>query len=77
MFLSPIFFPVSSLPEHFREFVYWNPLTFPIEQSRNVIVWGKMIDWRVWALYLVISSVVAWLGFAWFQKTRKGFADVV
>jgi len=77
MFLSPIFFPVSSLPEHFREFVYWNPLTFPIEQSRNVIVWGKMIDWRVWALYLAISSVVAWLGFAWFQKTRKGFADVV
>jgi lipopolysaccharide transport system permease protein len=77
MFLSPIFFPVSSLPPQIRRYVYWNPLTFPIEQSRNVLVWGKTLDWPIWGLYFVISFFVAWVGFAWFQKTRKGFADVV
>ncbi|PCE25230.1 ABC transporter permease [Paraburkholderia acidicola] len=77
MFLSPIFFPVSSLPPRFQRFVYWNPLTFPIEQSRNVLIWGKAIDWEVWGIYLTLSALVAWIGFAWFQKTRKGFADVV
>jgi lipopolysaccharide transport system permease protein len=77
MFLSPIFFPVSSLPPQFQHFVYWNPLTFPIEQSRNVLIWGKSISWAAWGMYVVVAAVVACLGFAWFQKTRKGFADVL
>ncbi|KVT13820.1 ABC transporter permease [Burkholderia sp. MSMB1078WGS] len=77
MFLSPIFFPLSSLPENIRKLVYWNPLTFPIEQSRNVLIWGKPIDWTIWSGYLAISLIVSWIGFAWFQKTRKGFADVI
>ncbi|EEE06200.1 ABC transporter permease [Burkholderia multivorans] len=77
MFLSPIFFPLSSLPENIRNLVYWNPLTFPIEQSRNVLIWGKPIDWTIWCGYLAISLIVSWIGFAWFQKTRKGFADVI
>ncbi|REG61252.1 lipopolysaccharide transport system permease protein [Paraburkholderia sp. BL6669N2] len=77
MFLSPIFFPVSSLPPRFQQFVYWNPLTFPIEQSRNVLIWGKPIDWTIWIVYLAVSALAAWIGFVWFQKTRKGFADVV
>jgi lipopolysaccharide transport system permease protein len=77
MFLSPIFFPVASLPPRFQAFVYWNPLTFPIEQSRNVLIWGNSIDWFAWCIYMALSAIVAWVGFAWFQKTRKGFADVL
>ncbi|MFM0285991.1 ABC transporter permease [Paraburkholderia megapolitana] len=77
MFLSPVFFPVSSLPERFRTFVYLNPMTYPIEQSRDVLVWGQSVDWARWGLYSAIAVVVAWLGFAWFQKTRRGFADVI
>ncbi len=77
MFLSPVFFPVSSLPEQFRSLVYMNPMTYPIEQSRDVLVWGVSIDWARWGAYSCIAVVIAWLGFAWFQKTRKGFADVI
>lgn len=77
MFLSPVFFPVSSLPERFRTFVYLNPMTYPIEQSRDVLVWGHSIDWTRWGIYTALAIVVAWLGFAWFQKTRRGFADVI
>ena len=77
MFLSPVFFPVSSLPERFRTFVYLNPMTYPIEQSRDVLVWGHAIDWSRWGVYTAIAVLVAWLGFGWFQKTRRGFADVI
>jgi lipopolysaccharide transport system permease protein len=77
MFLSPIFFPVSSLPPRFQNWVYWNPLTFPIEQSRNVLVFGVGIDWGHWLVYTLVCALVAAGGFAWFQKTRRGFADVV
>jgi lipopolysaccharide transport system permease protein len=58
-------------------YLYFNPLTFIIEQARNVLIWGNMPDWSGLALYSAVGLATAWLGFAWFQKTRKGFADVL
>jgi lipopolysaccharide transport system permease protein len=77
MFLSPVFYPVTSLPEFMRPWMLANPLTFIIEQARGIIVWGQMPNWTGLILYTVLASLIAWLGFAWFQKTRKGFADVL
>ena len=77
MFLSPIFYPASALPEEYRHLLLLNPLTPVIEQARDVLFWGKVPDLTILSVYLVGAAVVAWLGFAWFQKTRKGFADVL
>jgi lipopolysaccharide transport system permease protein len=77
LFLSPVFFPVSALPEPLQPWLNLNPLTFIIEQTREVLIWGHLPDWKGLMLYLVGASVFAWLGFFWFQKTRKGFADVL
>jgi lipopolysaccharide transport system permease protein len=77
MFLAPVFYPVSALPEEFRPWMMANPLTFIIEQMREVLIWGHAPDWLGLLQYCLVSVVVAWMGFAWFQKTRKGFADVL
>ena len=77
MFLSPIFYPVSVLPEAYQHILYFNPLTSAIEMTRDVLYWGKLPDFQVLALYWLVTGAVAWFGFAWFQKTRKGFADVL
>lgn len=77
MFLSPLFFPSSALPEEYRYLLLLNPLTPAIEQARDVLFWGKVPDLFMLSVYLLISALIAWLGFAWFQKTRKGFADVL
>lgn len=77
MFISPVFYPVSAVPESFRVYLMANPLTFIIEQAREVLVWGHPPDWSGLGMYTLVASIVAWLGFAWFQKTRKGFADVL
>jgi lipopolysaccharide transport system permease protein len=77
LFLSPVFFPASALPDEYRGLLQINPLTFIIEQSRDVLIWGKPLDWQGWGIYLVSSLAAAWLGLFWFQKTRKGFADVL
>ncbi len=77
MFLSPIFYPVTALPEDYRAIMYLNPLAHLIEQARAVTIWGQMPDWGALGLGLAVSLAVAWLGFAWFQKTRRGFADVL
>lgn len=77
MFLSPIFYPVTALPEAYRHLLFLNPLTVVIEQTREVLFWGKTPDFFMIAIYWIITVSIAWLGFAWFQKTRKGFADVL
>ncbi|MGR8997642.1 MAG: ABC transporter permease [Gammaproteobacteria bacterium] len=77
MFLSPVFFPVTALPEAYRPFIMANPLTFIIEQAREVLIWGHPPNWSGLGIYTLAATVVAWSGYAWFQKTRKGFADVL
>lgn len=77
MFLSPIFFPASALPESYRNILYLNPLTPVVEMTREVLYWGKLPDFTMLSIYWLTTGVIAWLGFAWFQKTRKGFADVL
>jgi lipopolysaccharide transport system permease protein len=77
LFLSPVFYPSSALPEAYRPLIQLNPLTFVIEQSRNVLIWGRAPSWPGLALYTLIAFVVAYLGFWWFQRTRRGFADVL
>ncbi len=77
MFLSPIFYPISALPEDYQVLLYMNPLTPVIEQSRAVLFWGQVPDFQLLAYYIAASLVIAWMGFAMFQKTRKGFADVL
>ncbi len=77
LFLSPVFYPITALPEEFRAWIHVNPLTFIIEQIREVVVWGRLPNWLGLIKYSVVSCTFAWLGFAWFQKTRKGFADVL
>lgn len=77
MFLSPVFYPISAVPERFRVWIMMNPLTFIIEQAREVLVWGNMPNWNGLLIYTVVATCVALAGFAWFQKTRKGFADVL
>ncbi len=77
MFISPVFYSISSLPEKFQFWLMLNPLTFMIEQSRAVLIFGKLPDWTGLLIYAIASLAVAWAGFWWFQKTRKGFADVL
>lgn len=77
MFLSPIFYPISSLPTNFQSVIMLNPLTFIIEQARSVLIWGKLPDFVGLAIYSAISLLICWACYAWFQKTRKGFADVL
>lgn len=77
LFLSPIFYSIANLPEHFQIILHFNPLTPIIEQTRDVLFWNRLpsLGKLVWCYGF--STVIAYLGFAWFQKTRKGFADVL
>ncbi|WP_434715338.1 ABC transporter permease [Paraburkholderia sp. A3RO-2L] len=77
MFLSPIFYPITSLPPRYQALMMFNPLSSMVEQVRAVLFWGQYPDVHYLVLCYLGSILIAWLGFAWFQKTRKGFADVI
>lgn len=77
LFMSPIFYPLSALPEAIRHYLLLNPLTLVVEQVRNILLWAQQPDWRSLAIYSVASLFIAWFGLLWFEKTRKGFADVL
>jgi lipopolysaccharide transport system permease protein len=77
MFLSPVFFPIKNLPEEFQPLIMANPMTFIIEQARAVLIFGELPDFLGLLRYLSIALIVLWAGFAWFQKTRQGFSDVL
>lgn len=77
MFLSPIFYPISSLPEGFQTLMLLNPLTIPVEEIRNYLFWGVKLNYDYLSVYWAVSFLMCCGGFAWFQKTRKGFADVI
>ncbi|WP_240732389.1 MULTISPECIES: ABC transporter permease [Dyella] len=77
MFLAPIFYSKEMIPEHYRKLLYLNPLTAIVESTRDVLIWGRMPDWGMLGAYTLAAVLFAWLSFGWFERTRKGFADVL
>lgn len=77
MFLSPIFYPISALPAEYQQLLMFNPITPTIEMTRAVLYTGTPPEPVLWFITMAIATTVAFTGFAWFQKTRKGFADVL
>jgi lipopolysaccharide transport system permease protein len=76
-FMAPILYPKTALPEQFQIFLYLNPITFVIEQFRDLVLWGRLPNWAGLGIYTAAAFAFAWGSLAWFQKTRRGFADVL
>lgn len=77
MFLSPVLYPTAALPEIYRPWIQLNPLTYIIEESRSVLLMGNMPQWDHLGIAMIVGVLIATSGFWLFQKTRKGFADVL
>ena len=77
LFVSPVFYPVSSLPEMLQPLIYLNPITWIVEQIRGAILWGVLPNGTSYIVYFLSALLVAWIGVSWFDRLRPGFADVV
>ncbi|MBD8738037.1 ABC transporter permease [Pseudomonas fluorescens] len=77
LFLSPVLYPIAALPEAYKPWLKLNPLTYIIEESRSVLLFGHLPHWGNLGIAIIVGSVIASIGFWFFQKTRKGFADVI
>ena len=77
LFLSPIFYPASRVPEQFRTFYDFNPFVFLLESAKASLFYGQTPDWALMGTSTLVAWAFAWLGYSWFTATKKGFADVL
>lgn len=76
-FISGIFFSPSAIPEEIRSFVQLNPLVGILEDARRTLMWGQYPDWQSLILVSIFSLVIMQLGYLWFMRTKRAFADVL
>ena len=77
LFMSPVFYPLSAVPEQVRFLIYLNPITIIIEDVRRLLFWGQQPQWEIVAIYGLGAWLACWFSYWWFIRTRKAFADVI
>jgi len=77
MYLTPIIYPETLVPERYRGLVNLNPFTALIRNYRRIILDGSQPDWQGLAYFSIFAIVSFLFGYWWFARTRKNFADVI
>lgn len=77
IFVTPVIYPISIVPEKFRWVLSLNPMTGAIETFKAAFLGTGSIDWIGLLLSIGVSIVLFLLGLWYFLKTEKVFADVI
>jgi len=77
LFVTPVIYPTSIVPERYRFILALNPLSGIIDAFRSSLVPVKPIDWQLLAFSLVVILAIFSLGFTYFRRTERTFADIV
>jgi lipopolysaccharide transport system permease protein len=78
MYLTPIIYPASAIPEAWRVWVFWlNPMTAMVEVYRDLILVGEVQHWGEWGVASAIAAIVFCLGVSVYKRLRPAFADVL
>ncbi len=76
-FLSAIFYRIEDVPEGYRWLIAINPLAQSVESARAVMFGEGWPDWAWWGGTTAAGVVLCLLGYAFFMKSRRAFADVI
>ena len=77
MFVTPVIYPSSIIPERFRPLLAINPLTGLIETFRATLLPSQPIDWGTLAISVASSLVIFILGLRYFHRMERTFADII
>lgn len=76
-FLTPVFYPLSVVPEPFRFLALFNPLTILITAFQDVLYFGRFPDRLLLLALLAFSCVVLWLATVYFNRQKATFAEAL
>ena len=75
LFLTPIFYPLSAVPEDLRFVFIFNPLAFMVESARNVLLFHQSPQWGMYCTYTALGWLGAFGAFLFFNRCKDQFAD--
>jgi lipopolysaccharide transport system permease protein len=76
-FATPIFYSLDRVPPPFRGVLEVNPLTHAVEDARRVMMAGAPPEWGWWGSSVLGGAIVLLLGYAFFIRSKRAFADVL
>ncbi|MDH3591984.1 MAG: ABC transporter permease [Planctomycetota bacterium] len=77
LFLTPIIYPASMVPQPYRSLLALNPLTGIIEAFRAALIPGRAIDWGLLGISAVTTTILLVIGLTYFRRTEREFADII
>jgi lipopolysaccharide transport system permease protein len=77
LFVTPVIYPISIIPERYRLLAALNPLTGIIDAFRASLVPDKQIDWQLLGVSSVVTVALFTIAVVYFRKTERTFADIV
>jgi lipopolysaccharide transport system permease protein len=77
MYLTPILYPESLIPQKYQWVVNLNPMAPLIRNYRRILLEGTAPDWKGLAVTMAFALVCFIFGYWWFQRTKKAFADIL
>lgn len=77
MFVTPIIYPVSLIPERYRAVYMLNPLAGVIDGYRQALLHGNPPDFHAVGLATMMALLIFWGGYRFFKTVEKRLADVV
>ena len=77
MYLTPIIYPESIVPERYRPFINANPFTSLVRSYRRIFLEGLTPDWGSLLYFTILAVILFVFGYWWFAKSRRNFADVI
>ncbi|HJU47008.1 MAG TPA: ABC transporter permease [Gaiellaceae bacterium] len=76
LFVTPIIYVVSEVPESLRPFYSLNPLVGVVSGFRAVLLDQGAVPWGSLAISLTVSLVLLGLGLRYFRRVERAFADI-
>jgi lipopolysaccharide transport system permease protein len=76
MFVTPVIYPTSFVPDRWRWLLLLNPLTGLIEGFRSAL-FARPFDWTALVISTVITIALAIYATYSFARMERGFADIV
>lgn len=77
MYLTPIIYPETIVPQNLRWVIELNPFTALVRSYRRILMDNAAPDWTGLGYFTLIAVGVFLFGYWWFARTRKNFADVI
>lgn len=77
MYMTPIVYPASALPENLKFLIWINPVAGIVTDYRRVILEGRAPDFAMYTFYTAIAVAFFFSGYYFFVKTKRSFADVM